>query len=371
LYWVHSLWLSAHNIQPDTSSDWFILFRSVAAVIFSFIMVLLFGGSVIRWLKKMKLGDRPEFHLATLNAMTANKADTPTMGGILIVSSIFITTVIFAQLNNFYVRMGLFCLVFLAVLGGVDDWLKLTSKRRNPGSRDGLIWWEKLIFQLGLGVLLALFIYYHGDYDQAHHLNWPFFPQNFVLPTALFAIIAVLVIAASSNAVNLTDGMDGLAAGCMVIVSFAFMALVYVTGDAKLSQDMHFNYIHFSSELTVLCGAIAGSCLGFIWFNCTPAQVFMGDTGSLALGGVIGYIAIVIRQEPMLVLVGGIFILELASVVIQVSYFKLTHGKKVFLCSPIHHHFHMKGWSEPQVVVRFWLLTALFAALALLTVKLR
>jgi len=371
LYWLHSLWLSAHHISPDPTSDWFILFRSVAAVIFSFIIVLIFGRSVILWLQKQKLGDQPEFHQATLNALTISKANTPTMGGILIVGSIVITTLIFAQLDNFYVRMGLFCLIFLAVLGGVDDWLKLSAKRRTPGSRDGLIWWEKLIFQLGLGVLLALFIYYHGDYDVAHRLNWPFFPPNFVLPTVLFAILAVLVIAASSNAVNLTDGMDGLASGCMVIVSFAFMALVYVTGDVKLSQDMHFNYIHFSSELAVLCGAIAGSCLGFLWFNCSPAQVFMGDTGSLALGGVIGYVAIVIRQEPMLVLVGGIFILELASVILQVGYFKLTRGKRVFLCSPIHHHFHMKGWSEPQVVVRFWLLTALFAALALLTIKLR
>jgi len=371
LYWFHSLWLSAHNLSPDTTSDWFILFRSVAAIIFSFLFVLVFGRPVINWLRQQKLGDQPEFHQATLNTLTANKANTPTMGGILIVSSIFITTIIFAQLSNFYVRMGLFCMVFLAVLGGVDDWLKLNAKRRTPGSRDGLIWWEKLVFQLGLGVLLALFIYYHGDYAGAHKLNWPFFPQDFVLPGFLFAILAVLVIAASSNAVNLTDGMDGLASGCMVIVSFAFMALVYVTGDVKLAQDMHFNYIHFSSELAVLCGAITGSCLGFLWFNCSPAQVFMGDTGSLALGGVIGYVAIVIRQEPMLVLVGGIFILELASVIIQVGYFKLTHGKRVFLCSPIHHHFHMKGWSEPQVVVRFWLLTVLFAALALLTIKLR
>ena len=370
LYFLYT-WLATHHWVEQDLPFKLVIFRSVLAIIFSFLVVLLSGGPVIRWLLKMKLNGRPEFHNATLNAMTKDKANTPTMGGLLISGAIFLTTLLFARIDNFYVIMGLGCLVWLAVLGGVDDWLKLTAARRNPGSRDGLYWWEKIVFQIGLGMLMALFIYYHGKYNQAHYLNWPLLPRNIVLPTYLFAIITVVVITGSSNAVNLTDGMDGLASGCVAIVAFAFMALAYVTGDARWAANLHFNHIRFSGELAVLCGAMGGACLGFLWFNCNPAQVFMGDTGSLALGGVIGYVAIVIRQEPMLFMVGGVFVVEALSVIIQTGYFKATGGKRVFLCSPIHHHFHLKGWSESQIVVRFWLLSALFAALALATVKLR
>ncbi len=370
LYLIYT-WMAGHHWLPGHWPIDVVIFRSALAIIFSFLLVLVSGRPTINWLRRQKLGDQPEFNHAQINALTSAKANTPTMGGMLIILSIFVTTLIFARLDNFYVRMGLLCLVYLGTLGGVDDWLKLTAKRRVPGSRDGLFWWEKMVFQIGLGVLLALFIYYHGKYDQAHYLNWPFLPRDIVLPTWLFAIISVVVITGTSNAVNLTDGMDGLASGCMAIVAFAFMILAYVTGDARWAGNLHFNHIRDAGELAIICGSITGSCLGFLWFNCNPAQVFMGDTGSLALGGVVGYVAIVIRQEPMLLLVGGIFVMEALSVMIQVGYFKATHGKKVFLCSPIHHHFHLKGWSEPQIVVRFWLLSALFAAMALATVKLR
>jgi phospho-N-acetylmuramoyl-pentapeptide-transferase len=205
----------------------------------------------------------------------------------------------------------------------------------------------------------------------AHRLNWPFLPDTIVLAQWLFWGLTVVVITGSSNAVNLTDGMDGLASGCMAIVSFAFLALAYVTGDYRWSHQLNFNWIPQTGELAIVCGAMTGACLGFLWYNCNPAQVFMGDTGSLALGGVIGYVAIVIRQEPMLLLVGGIFVLEASSVMMQVTYFRMTGGKRIFLCSPIHHHFHLKGWSEQQVVVRFWLISALCAAGGLATVKLR
>ncbi len=370
IYWLYRF-LATHHWVAGGSPLEVVIFRSVLATAFSFLLVLLAGKPVIRWLRQQKLGDQPESHNTALNALNAGKANTPTMGGVLICGAILINTLLFAQIGNFYVQMGLGCLIYLCALGGVDDWLKLTAKRRNPGSRDGLFWWEKLLFQIGLGMLLALFIYYHGTYDQAHYLNWPLLSRNIILPTWLFAIIAVLVIAGTSNAVNFTDGMDGLAAGCMAIVAFAFMVLAYVTGDVRWAAALHFNHIEFSGELAVLCGSTAGACLGFLWYNCNPAQVFMGDTGSLPLGGVIGYVAIVIRQEPMLLLVGGIFVLEILSVIIQTSYYKFSGGRRVFLCSPIHHHFHLKGWSEPQIVVRFWLLSALFAALALATVKLR
>ncbi len=364
-------WMVHHGWIDRQTPLLLVIFRAALSILFSFLLVLISGKRVINWLIKQKLGDVPEFNHAGLNAKTKDKANTPTMGGIMILGTIVVSTVLFSRLDNFYIDMGLLCLLWLGAVGGVDDWLKLTQKRRNPGSRDGLFAWEKLLFQVGLGVLLAIFIYYHGKYAAAHYLNWPLLPSHWVLPTYLFALIAVVVITGTSNAVNLTDGMDGLASGCMAIVSFAFMILAYVTGDARWSANLNFNHIRLSGELAVMCGSITGSCLGFLWYNCNPAQVFMGDTGSLALGGTIGYVAIVIRQEPMLLLVGGIFVVEAVSVMLQVGYFKATHGRRLFLCSPIHHHFHIKGWSEQQIVVRFWLLSALFAALALATVKLR
>lgn len=355
-----------------------VIFRAALAILTSFLFVLLTGGRVIRWLMKQKVGDRPEFYNTTLNELTKNKKNTPTMGGIIIITSILVSTLLFADLGNFYVRMSLLCMVYLAVLGGFDDWLKLTTARRTPGSRDGLLAYEKLLFQVGLGVILAVFIYRFpaaavrdpSMVQEAHMLNWPFF-RYITLPSWAFAILTVVVITGSSNAVNLTDGMDGLAAGCMAIVAFAFLILAYITGDWRWAQLLHFNWVQHTAELSIVCGAIAGACLGFLWYNCNPAQVFMGDTGSLALGGVIGYVAIVIRQEPMLLLIGGIFVIEAMSVMMQVTYFRATGGKRIFLCSPIHHHFHLKGWSEQQVVVRFWLISALCAAFGLATVKIR
>ncbi len=356
----------AHN-NPDT----YLLLRAGAAIMISFVLVLLFGGKVIRWLMTQKVGDRPEFHNATLNELTKNKANTPTMGGIIIIGAIFISTLLFADMGNFYVRMALFCMIYLSILGMIDDWLKLTTARRSPGSRDGLMAWEKMVFQIGLGVVLAIFIYKHNPADNAHLLNWPFI-RNIALPASGFAVLTVIVITGTSNAVNLTDGMDGLAAGCMAIVSFAFLALTYITADYRWGDKiLGLNPVPGAGELAIVCGAMTGACLGFLWYNCNPAQVFMGDTGSLALGGTMGYVAIVIRQEPMLLLVGGIFVIEALSVIMQVSYFRVTGGKRIFLCSPIHHHFHLKGWSEQQVVVRFWLISALCAAFALATIKFR
>jgi phospho-N-acetylmuramoyl-pentapeptide-transferase len=374
-------WLFVHG-SPASDETW-VLLRAALAIGCGFFIVLISGNRVIRWLLKQKVGDRPEFHHTNLNELMKHKGNTPTMGGIMIVGAILLTTALLADVRNFYVEMAAVCLVWLAGLGAVDDWLKLTTARRTPGSRDGLMAWEKMVFQVGLGVLLAIFIYHFPtkvgpevsavpvNASSAHSLNWPFVPASVVLPAWIFAVLTVLVITGSSNAVNLTDGMDGLAAGCMAIVSFAFLALAYVTGDARWAAKLNFNFIQQTGELAVVCGAMTGACLGFLWYNCNPAQVFMGDTGSLALGGVIGYVAIVVRQEPMLLLVGGIFVLEAASVMMQVSYFRMTGGKRIFLCSPIHHHFHLKGWSEQQVVVRFWLISALCAAFGLATVKLR
>jgi len=386
LYHLYN-WIAGHQwISWITPTGMFtgVIFRAAMAIMVSFLIVLLFGGKVIRWLFKQKVGDRPEFHNATLNELTKHKGNTPTMGGILIIGAILISSLLLADTTNFYVRMALFCLVYLAGLGAVDDWLKLTAAHRTPGSRDGMFAWEKLVFQIGLGLLLAIFIYMHPNHvpaaatpdpmiDTSHNarfLNWPFLPRDIELWPWVFYLLTVIVITGTSNAVNLTDGMDGLAAGCMAIVSFAFLALTYVTGDYRWAVTLHFNWVQHTGELAIVCGAITGACLGFLWYNCNPAQVFMGDTGSLALGGVIGYVAIVVRQEPMLILIGGIFVMEAVSVIMQVTYFRFTGGKRIFLCSPIHHHFHLKGWSEQQVVVRFWLISALCAAFGLAMVKL-
>ena len=361
------------------------LFRATMAVILAFVLVWAFGPRVIGVLVRLKVGDQPEFDHEILNRLTQSKKNTPTMGGVLIVAAVIVSTLLLADLSSFYVVLGLFCLCWLAILGGVDDWLKLTAGRRS-GTRDGLRLWEKLIFQVALGALLAVFILRTGegnvitsrwlDVSAAHSpyynvLSIPFYKHGIVLSTSAFVLIAVIVIAGTSNAVNLTDGMDGLASGCMVVTAFAFMVLAYVVGSKDLASHLLFFYIRGSAELAVMCGAVVGACLGFLWYNAYPAQVFMGDTGALPLGGLMGYIAIVTRLELMLLLVGGVFVVEAVSVLIQIIYYKRTGGKRFFRCAPLHHHYHLSGWSETQTVTRFWLLAALFATFALASIKLR
>lgn len=389
-----------------TASDWlsplrvfgYVEFRAVLSIILSFAFVMLMGRRTIRWLLKQKIGDQPEFYNKDLNQLMKQKANTPTMGGVLIAGAIFLTTILLANLGSFYVVMALVCLVWLFCLGLVDDWLKLTSARRKPGSREGLYSWEKLVFQLGLAVVLGLFVHHWGfskerfpidELRQMNHaLNLPFLktwaweagqwvpsPGLIVLGTWPFVLLTIVVITGSSNAVNLTDGMDGLASGVMIVVAFAFMVLAFIAGfdrgDFVLAKYLLVPHVKFADELAIVAGAMVGACLGFLWFNCSPAQVFMGDSGSLPLGGLIGYLAVVIRQEFLLLIIGGVFVMEAVSVILQVGYFKLSGGKRIFKCAPIHHHFHLMGWTEQQVVVRFWLLTAMCVAVALATIKLR
>jgi len=334
---------------------------------------------VIRQLVKFKIGDIPEFDNEKLNKLMENKANVPTMGGIIILAGILLPTLLLAKLTNFYIHMALLCTVWLAVVGGVDDWLKLSAKRRG-GTRDGLKMWEKLIFQLGLGVVLAYFIYMHGLHN-AETLGTPSFEKLYIpfykgiegamsIPLGMFMVVAVLVIAGTSNAVNFTDGLDGLAGGCTAMVSFAFMLVAYAVGTQALASHLLLPHVPNTEELAIVCGSMIGACLGFLWYNCYPARIFMGDIGSVTLGGLIGYVAVVTRQEIMLILVGGIFVIEGMSVVLQVASFKLT-GKRIFRCAPIHHHFQMAGWKETQVVIRFWLASAICCAAALATLKLR
>ncbi len=373
-------------------------FRAVFAIVVSFLIVVLFAKRTIRWLVKQKIGDNPSFDHKDLDRLMKQKANTPTMGGILIAAAIYATTLLLADLNNFYIILALACFSWLFVVGLVDDWLKLTTARRKPGSRHGLYSGEKLLLQIGLAVILGLFIHHWGDSSvlfpdpdeqmMSHSLTLPLMktwifqdgsyvpsPHLIVLGTWPFVLLTIFIITYSSNAVNLTDGMDGLAGGTMVIVASAFMVLCFIAGhtvgDFSLAKRLLVPYIPFSDELAIIAGAMVGSCLGFLWFNCSPAQVFMGDSGSLPLGGLLGYIAVVIRQEFLLIVIGGVFFLEALSVILQVGYFKLSGGKRIFKCAPIHHHFHLSGWTEQQVVVRFWLISALLTAIALATIKLR
>ena len=353
-------------------------FRSMLCIVLSFLFCLIFGPRFINWLVRQKIGDNPNFDEASMNDIMAYKKNTPTMGGVLIIASIVTSAVLLADLRNFYVLMALLCVLHLGALGAIDDWLKLTKHRRgNTKDRQGLSSKHKFLLQLILGVIIGVFTYLHGKAAPVNTtLYVPFF-KNFAIPLGMtaFVILAALVVTGTSNAVNLTDGLDGLAAGCMAIVSFTFFIFAIIIAQPA-AEALFLPHVKGAQEMAVIAAALAGACMGFLWFNSYPAKVFMGDTGSLALGGLIAYIAIVIRQELMLVVVGGVFVAEALSVMMQVSYFKYTRrkygeGRRIFLMSPLHHHYQKKGWPEPKVVVRFWLTTAMLAALALATVKLR
>ena len=353
----------------------------------SYAIVVLLAPRLVRFLIRRKVADRPQFNHTDLNQLTRYKSNTPTMGGVLIVIAIFVSVVLFADLGNFYIRMALLALVWLGVLGGVDDWLKLRCAT-GTGSRDGLRTWEKILFQIGLAVLLSIFIYSYGresgivdptgrQVNPAHSFYFPFKANPIALCLLAHTVITVCTMVGTSNAVNLTDGMDGLATGCVIIVAAFFLIISEIVGVAEWSALFRLPLVVGSAEMTILCAAMGGGCLGFLWFNAHPAQVFMGDTGSLPLGGLIGFIAVVTRQEMLLLIAGGVFVAETLSVIMQVGYFKMTKacgqmgGKRLFRCAPLHHHFHLGGLSEPKVVVRFWVVGIILAAIALATLKLR
>jgi len=376
----HLLWhlrnVFTHKLGFYAYQD--VMFRSVSAILTSLLIALLIGPKIIRWLMRKKIGDRPEFHHAALNELTKEKANTPTMGGLIIILSSLATTLLWAKLNNPFVQKAIVLVIWFGCLGGVDDWLKLTSAIRHR-TRNGLKPWEKLIFQIGGAVLIASFLY--ADFvhlDDAKSFWLPFYKYPLPLVDWMFVLIAIFYLSATSNAVNLTDGMDGLAAGCVGMVSLVLVVLCYVASETMArttpvtwASYLLLPHIPEAGELSIFYSAILGAVLGFLWFNCHPAQTFMGDVGSLPLGAAMGYGALVTRNEILLFVIGGVFVIELLSVVLQVGYFRYTGGKRLFRCAPIHHHFHLAGWSEPQVVVRFWLLAAAFAALALATLKIR
>ena len=381
---VSDQWLDESGLYPLVRVLYQLEFRAFFAVVFSCAIVLLFGRRTIRWLIRQKIADSAEFNHQDLNQLMASRAATPTMGGILICGAMLLTIVLFADLTQRHVHLALVTMLWLAAVGFADDWLKLTTARRNPGSREGLYAWEKLLFQLGIGFIVGFFLYRHGQHadDAALALTLPFqrtyVPGTFELSSSVIVLgavpfigLTVLIVAGTSNAVNLTDGMDGLAPGTVIVASFAMMALCYVAGSGTAAKTLMFPHVPGSGELMVVTGAMAGATLGFLWFNCPPAAVFMGDTGSLSLGGLLAYCAVAIRQEFLLLVIGGVFFMEMASVILQVGYFKWTKGKRIFRVAPIHHHFHLGGWSEHQVVIRFWVIGVALAMLALVSLKLR
>jgi phospho-N-acetylmuramoyl-pentapeptide-transferase len=347
----------------------YVTFRAVIAAITAFALSLLFGNFVIRKLISLKIGQpirtaKEVRHLAELHGA---KEGTPTMGGVLVIGAVFISCLFWARPDNPFVWLALFSMVYLGVLGFVDDYLKVTKRKS-----DGISGRLKLMFQLILaGIVTAFFLLNPKIEVQARSLYLPFFKAPVITNLGLFTFFFfALVIVGSSNAVNLTDGLDGLAIGCTITVAFAYTLLAYAGGNFRIAEYLQVPFYPFTGELAVVCSALVGAGLGFLWFNCYPAKLFMGDTGSLAIGGIIGVVAICCKQELLLTVVGGVFVIEAISVILQVLSFRLT-GKRIFAMSPIHHHFELSGWKENTVIVRFWILSMLFALLGLATLKLR
>jgi len=347
----------------------YVTFRAVAAAVTAFIISLIFGSFVIRKLTALKLGQpiRLAAEVHRLAELHGGKQGTPTMGGVLIIGAVFLSSILWARPDNRFVWLALFSMVYLGALGFADDYLKVAKKKSA-----GINGRYKLFFQIILALIVtAVFLTSPLLEVQARSLYLPFLKAPVIANMSWFTFLFfALVIVGSSNAVNLTDGLDGLAIGCTVTVALAYALLSYAAGNFRIAEYLQVPFYPFTGELTVVCAALVGAGFGFLWFNCHPAKVFMGDTGSLAIGGMIGVVAICCKQELLLTLVGGVFVIEAVSVILQVLSFKLT-GRRIFAMSPIHHHFELVGWKENTVIVRFWILSAIFALLGLATLKLR
>lgn len=338
----------------------FITFRTIYATITALVISFILGPWLIAKLQNLQIGQSirkvgPESHF--------KKEGTPTMGGTLILAAIVLPTLLWADLTNVYVWVTLLVTVGFGAVGFVDDYRKV--KKRNS---DGLSARQKMFWLMAISLAAGIILYSYPPFRTT--LAFPFI-KNLAPNLGLFYIpFAMLVIVGTSNAVNLTDGLDGLAIGPMIIASGTYLIFAYVAGNAKLSEYLQISSVQGAGELAVLCGAMVGAGLGFLWFNTYPAQVFMGDVGSLSLGGALGTIAVITKQEIVLVIVGGIFVVEALSVIFQVTSFRL-YGKRIFRMAPIHHHFELKGWPEPKIIVRFWIISIILALVALSTLKLR
>lgn len=339
----------------------YITFRTALAILTAMLISFLFGGRLIKYLKKFHFGQQvrgegPKAHY--------KKVGTPTMGGLLILMSILIPTVLWADILNIYVIILILNCMLFGIIGYLDDYTKIKrrSARGISGRKRFLV---EVLISLIIGIVLIGGNYYNTE------LMFPFFKM--IKPNIgwFYLIVIVLVVVGSANAVNLTDGLDGLATGSVLIAGATYMAFAYVAGHAVFSDYLMIAKVPLAGEVTIFCAALVGACIGFLWFNCYPAEVFMGDVGSLALGSSLGLVSVMVKQEFVLVIVGGVFVIEALSVIMQVIYFKMTGGKRIFLMSPLHHHFELKGWNESKVVVRFWILSIIFALMSLTTLKLR
>ena len=342
----------------------YITFRTGGAVMTALIISFLFGPFIIRTLKSRQNGgqpirdDGPESHLLT-------KQGTPTMGGVLILLALVISTLLWADLTNGYVWAALGVTVAYGLIGFLDDYRKVSRKRS-----DGLSGKLKLLLQALIGVAASLWIMQLLPDPLSTTLAVPFL-KNFLLDLGwMFVVVATFVMVGSSNAVNLTDGLDGLAIVPVMIAAGVFALIAYLVGHSGFSNYLQIHNVPGTGELAVFCGALVGGGLGFLWFNAPPARVFMGDTGSLALGGALGTVSVITKHELVLAIVGGLFVLETVSVIVQVVSFKLT-GRRIFRMAPLHHHFEQKGWAEPTIVIRFWIIASILALAGLSTLKLR
>ena len=341
----------------------YITFRTGLAFFTSLLIALLIGGPFINFFSNKKIfnpirEDGPSEHIV-------KKIGTPTMGGIIILLGIIISVLLWADLRNIYILFCLYIVSSFGLLGAYDDYKKI-----NKSSSSGISLRLKLFLQIVLAMIGLLFLTFFVEYNEFKNLYFPFLKDLIINLGWFFIPFSIFVIVGSSNAVNLTDGLDGLATVPVILVAGCFAFISYVTGNIVFSDYLQILYIEGTGEISIFCGAIIGACLGFLWFNAPPAKIFMGDTGSLSLGGSLGAVAIITKHEIVLAITGGLFVLEALSVMVQVISFKLT-GKRIFRMAPIHHHFEKKGWPESTVVIRFWIISIILAMIGLATLKLR
>ncbi len=341
----------------------YITFRTGGAILTALIISFVLGPRLIVWLKRRQgdgqpiRSDGPETHF--------KKKGTPTMGGLMILVAVIVSTLLWGDLDNAYIWIVMLVTIGFGLIGFGDDYLKLT--KRNPKGLPGKL---KLVAQIGVAATASVLIAAVTPEPLSQSLAIPFFKDVLIQFGFLFLPFAVFVMVGASNAVNLTDGLDGLAIVPVMIAAGCFAMIAYLVGNSIFANYLQLHYVPRSGELTVFCGALVGASLGFLWFNAPPAMVFMGDTGSLSVGGALGAISVVTKHEIVLAIVGGLFVLETVSVIVQVASFKLT-GKRVFRMAPLHHHFEKKGWAEPTVVIRFWIIAVILALVGLSTLKLR
>lgn len=358
------LWLANYLEQFYSGFNLFqyLTIRGILGVITAFLISLLLGPYMIRRLSVKQIGqtvrqDGPESHLS--------KAGTPTMGGALILAAITISTLLWGDLDNRFVWIALLTTLGFGLVGWVDDYLKLIHKDPAGLRSRWKYFWQSLV-----GVIAASYLFYNAQSPAETTLIFPFFKQVAIAMGGFYILSSYFVIVGFSNAVNLTDGLDGLAILPTVLVAGALGVFAYLTGNVNFSDYLSIPYIAGTGELIIFCGAIAGAGLGFLWFNTYPAQVFMGDVGALALGAALGTVAVIVRQEFVLLIMGGVFVVETVSVILQVVSFKLT-GKRIFNMAPLHHHYELKGWPEPRVIVRFWIISVILVLVGLATLKIR